>query len=817
MRSQSTRRDFLRQGTVLVASGLAVSQTMSSDVPASKQPEEGAGPHKHQLMSKPGSSLGSDVVASAEKLKGFAEDPTKHLSKNFSWYAETFLRAHFDVGVTDACSEAFSKLDIDDIVATLSDSGVELPSFYVQDPSGWLYYPSKVGQQHPNLKGRDVIAECATACHKHGLKFLGYFVPFENGIEVTGHPEWRVELGGSTVPSSPRLWGNLCFNRPGRRDYYLRIVREAVSQYEIDLVWFDGVWRRHCGCAYSQKRYKEETGRELPSYYSWPNMTLPYNPNRAEYGDYFHHMRKWVEQWGMDLLRTVKEVRPDCVVEFQYIGYKWGGDTGFTVGMTNVADFITTDSGGLKYQYQHSLAFKCLRGFSRNLPIESETPIAEHHGNELSPKQVGLLKQQFAYILVHGGVVIYIDDIDWQGRISKRKYARLKRVSAWARERFLYLGGVMVADVGLYFSHESTVYRPMWHDRVWDDTRGTSEHGGENWDFSRTSIHSGGNVAFVEAMIRENIPFDVLHRNHLEDLGRHKVIVLNNVELLSNKETTALCDYVRFGGGLFVTHRTGLRDERFQKRENFSLADLVGADYLETPDLATSFIVVGENDRKEGFFTKVHLETPYFEVHGPPCYVKPREGTRFIAKIGQPRRPYNEDGQLSIGLPPVMQLIDPKEIRQFNVGFLYSPEIVTDLPVIVLHEYGRGRVAYCAAVPFYDTVEDLHDLIVALVNWAAGGKLDNTVASNAPGPVEIITMEQSAWNRSVVHVLSWQNVWPAALVRDVEVALKTFGRTPKRAWALEAKREVPTAAGGGRVSVKLPPVEAWESVVIDWA
>ena len=63
-----------------------------------------------------------------------------------------------------------------------------------------------------------------------------------------------------------------------------------------------------------------------------------------------------------------------------------------------------------------------------------------------------------------------------------------------------------------------------------------------------------------------------------------------------------------------------------------------------------------------------------------------------------------------MGLASTMQLIDNREIRRANAGFRYDPEIITDHPAVVLNLYGKGRVAYCAAFPAYDDVDDIHDL-----------------------------------------------------------------------------------------------------------
>lgn len=724
------------------------------------------------------------------------------------WCRGNLLRVLFDICVTDAPPEALSKIDPKDIVATLHEAGLQALMFYVQCPTGWLYYPSEIGHQHPRLNGRDIIAECVDACHRRGLKFIGYFVPNEMGAELTLHPEWRTEWIGDSVPAGPRLWGNLCLNRPGCWEFCQGIVREALTRYEMDAIYVDNFFRRHCGCAYCQMRYRQETGREIPTDFLDPtNQYVIRHPERPEAAAYLHAGESWVRQWAMDLRRTVKEARPGCLIAF---GYDAGDvhSSNYNDAVRVAADWTMTDSAVLGNQMQHSYYLKCNRASSPHLPFDTGIPVAEHHGDEISPKQEGLLKQQLAYVLALGSSVTYIDDMYWDGCISQKKYLRLKDLHAWARERFPYLGGDLVAGVGLYMSHESRLYHPQWFHWRWRSPRSGMGQG---------SIHHRGNAAFVQAMIRENVPFDVIHCHELSNLNRYKVIYMANVEVLGESEATALTEFVQNGGGLVVTHRTGMRNERLEPRLNFLLADTMGTDYVERPDVGTTHIVVGPDDRSEGFFGGGHPETPYFDAHGAQCYVSPREGTRWLGRVARPRRPYNEDTWPGPGLAPVRQLSNPGEIRQAYISHLYGPEIVTEYPAVVLKQHGQGRVVYCAACPICDYVDDIHDLIVALVNWAAGGRLDPTVTSNAPGPVEIIAMEQPDKGRTVVHAINWQPNWPGVAAHGVEVALRSPGRVAKRAFALEGACEVAIAMEGERLLFTFPPVEAWETVVIEWA
>jgi uncharacterized lipoprotein YddW (UPF0748 family) len=222
--------------------------------------------------------------------------------------------------MTDAVPEALTALNPDDLCSVIHDAGFQVLWTYVQDPSGWLFYPSRFGQIHPRLNGRDALGQYIEAAHKRGLRFMGYYVPFEMGAESRRHPEWRAEFIGDTVPSSPPLWGNLCYNRPGAWTFFLNMLDESVRNYPMDAVFIDNFWQRHCGCAYCQKRYHDETGSELPRLLpEGPSGYLDFrDPRRPEVSAYHAHTASWVLKWAADMRRTVKAARSDCLIEMQF-------------------------------------------------------------------------------------------------------------------------------------------------------------------------------------------------------------------------------------------------------------------------------------------------------------------------------------------------------------------------------------------------------------------------------------------------------------------------------------------------------------------
>lgn len=180
--------------------------------------------------------------------------PIQPKTSSPTWLRDSRFRVLLDIGLTDANPETLSQFDPENIVRIMRGASIQELCFYVQCVTGWLYYPSAIGRQHPCLKGRDAVGELVEACHRQGLRFTGYYAPNEMGIEYTAHPEWRTEWMNDPVPTSPRLWGNLCFNRPGCWSHVLGILRESVARYAMDAAFIDNFWRRDCGCPDCRRR-----------------------------------------------------------------------------------------------------------------------------------------------------------------------------------------------------------------------------------------------------------------------------------------------------------------------------------------------------------------------------------------------------------------------------------------------------------------------------------------------------------------------------------------------------------------------------------
>jgi hypothetical protein len=128
------------------------------------------------------------------------------------------------------------------------------------------YFPTRLGPQHRNLKGRDHLQEYVAALHKRNVKVMGYY-SFPDKGAWDRNPDWRqVDSNGREIPDG-NFGGRLCPNSP-YREYFLARISEIVRRYELDGFLLDAAGfsadEPGCYCSYCQRKYKERYGRELP-------------------------------------------------------------------------------------------------------------------------------------------------------------------------------------------------------------------------------------------------------------------------------------------------------------------------------------------------------------------------------------------------------------------------------------------------------------------------------------------------------------------------------------------------------------------------
>ena len=241
--------------------------------------------------------------------------PAENGGKPGKWPTETYRRFIVDMHVPDWDPVLMSRFDPEDYVQTIADAGFQSLLHYAQSEVGLCLYPTKVGQMHAALKGRDFFGEVVAQCRRRGIHVLGYFSLMTDNWAYQNHPDWRFlfEDGYDKTLEAPTPEGRypqtipageVCPNSP-YRDYVLACLKEIVTNYDIDGMYLDQIfWPGVCYCPYCTARFWREYKTEPPRIVDWDDPT-------------WRQYQKMREQSLLDFAlanyRTIKQIRPITV------------------------------------------------------------------------------------------------------------------------------------------------------------------------------------------------------------------------------------------------------------------------------------------------------------------------------------------------------------------------------------------------------------------------------------------------------------------------------------------------------------------------
>ena len=285
-----------------------------------------------------------------------------------------YRQIHLDFHNSEHIPGVGARFDPDHFVRTLESAHVDSITLFAKCHHGWSYYPTSVGEAHPNLVRPDLLGEMISACARADIETPVYIAVQWDERTARLHPEWRAMPAENTFPNdvpgdhsmgrqlSP-AWHSLCLAHAGYRQELLAQAREVARRYPIAGLFMDIVKSFECVCPdclermdgtgleperFEDRRANDEAvNREFKAELSgalrseFPDLRVFYNDghiakgDRPRYDPYTHLELESLPTGGWGFDHFPLNARYAASLGFQYVGHtgkfhtSWGEFGGF--------------------------------------------------------------------------------------------------------------------------------------------------------------------------------------------------------------------------------------------------------------------------------------------------------------------------------------------------------------------------------------------------------------------------------------------------------------------------------------------------------
>ena len=625
------------------------------------------------------------------------------------------------------------------------------------------FYPTKLEYQHTNpfLK-TDFVKEMIAASHAEGLAYLGRFDTSKALKPVyDAHPDWfSVYRDGQPTEFAGTY--QVCPNGGWLQNYALRILREALTAYKPDGVFFNGVGfgvndyagrdRGFCVCDNCSAKFRAMYNLELPKAFNFgdPNYRSYLEFQEIVLADIFKRMNALADELipGTPIFRgeDYKEVgRGELQRRIRRPAPEWQYQAGEQVRRANAHDpgkpFSSTSTAHIDY------------------PWRQVTETADYHVN------------RFAQMLGNGGRL----DLYLMGTIADQDdqsyLPPLSDLFKWEAANTEHYSKVSpAARVGLYESEANTRFSaatPYADDRI------------------------GSARGAFSMLVDSRLPFRFVNGERVADgttkLSDFDIIVVPHVCCISDSEAAALDAFVAQGGLLIASGMTAGFDGEGHTRTSIPLACFPITSYGKPQD-ARGWVL----DSARGALKHSPNPTPVdaFYFGGPL-----REGAEDLL-------PFMPDIRWG---PPEYSYIEPGEKSRSAPGLL-------------VRKHGKGHAVH---VPFLnewqyyrDGLEVSQDLLAAIAARYAPAQ---PYVLAGKGAAEL-TVLRSGDRNMLLHVINYAGQRNGRYEAPPDLHGLSIGvrggpqsaRTLVGGQALSAVQR----AGDDRTWFELPPVGAFEAILL---
>ena len=438
--------------------------------------------------------------------------------------------------------------------------------------------------RHPELGSSDPFRRTMELFHDAGLKVVAYNPLNHPFMDVnSNNPDYRdwmrYDAAGQPLITSHFGWTRFyegCLNSP-LRDQVKERVREVVTNYAVDLMYFDGPYEgmeksgHYCHCRYCQVAYRKARGKDIPRQDSTTTLD-----DEIEYRQWLRE--EVVNAFMHEICDMVRQVRPVPIVyndtvllvndcrsrAYRYVdGFMFeAAETpeqklfNMRVGQSTGKVIWTYISSHTEYNREH-LKDKSVRGWY-SYPVGSDRLVMD------------------AAVATAAGVgYCYwgLNRLYYEPGETSPSVRSLRTLFDFVQDNQSLLRSVRPAPQAGILTGTQTI---SW----FRDELFVSQH---------YANYYYGAYQLLKDIGYDGEPF-LDYQMSAGRLARHKLTYVPNAPCLSDAQCAMLADYVNGGGTLVATHLTSVADEYGRPRGNYGLSKLLGAtlaspEPVEVPDL----------------------------------------------------------------------------------------------------------------------------------------------------------------------------------------------------------------------------------------
>ncbi len=696
------------------------------------------------------------------------------MSQALKWYQTAYRRVVMDMHIPDWDAKFLSEFDAEAYVQALVIGRVQAVFAYAQSHVGLFNYPTRVGQQHRGLKGRNLLQEVIECCHAHDIAVVVYVSMIYDRWIADTHPEWRI-MGPDGRFHDGGRYGLICPNSP-YREYVRAFVSEICRTFDFEGIFFDMTfWPAVCYCPYCQQRFAAEVGGPLPTVVNWlDEKWVAFQRKREE----------WLIEFARLATDTVHAHKPGAAVEHQSSTLPHDWTFGVTAPLARQTEFLDGDFYG--DALQGSFVRKLFESLTPNRPLCFQTSTAVNLRDHTTLKPEALLEAKASAAIADHAAFGYIDAIDPIGTVHLLPHQRIGRVFDRLMPLYPHIGGRRVRDIAVYYSTESKF--------------SFASSGKPASDPDRSDAHTESVLAVCRALIANHLPFGVATRESLPNPADCKVLVLSNVNMMDPDEAQAIREWVRRGGALYASGSTSLVDQRGRLRQDLMLGDVFGVSMSGAHARSLARAEASDTWRpREHYIAPTAAGQPFFDEYSAkyPAFatgyymeVKALPGAQVLATRTLP-----------------WPTSDPLRFSSIHSN---PPWEATSWPEVVLHRFGQGQVVYCSSV--LETAPGLGDAFVKLLRALYS---PYRFEADAPAPVEVTLFHQPDRGRYVLSLVNFQKDLPNIPVDGIQVRLRLGNAVVARVVQLPNGNEIEHRVEQGTLTFVVPRLETLAMFAVD--